>query len=98
MTLSSLQGLQVNGLATFNRRLTASQFFFSVGVVSSTGVISNTSGYVGTPTCVLQSTGVYKITFPSAHPFGNGNYITDLCGTDGYWILKGIGISTSTIL
>jgi hypothetical protein len=98
MTLSSLQGLQVNGPATFNGKLTANNLFFSAGVVSSAGVLSNTNGYVGMPTCSVVSTGVYNITFPSAHPFGNGNYITNLCGTDGYWLLKGIGVNTSTVL
>jgi len=50
-------------------------------------------------TASLVTTGVYKITFPTAHPNG-AIYNVQLTGTDGYYFLKGVGgyISTSTIL
>ena len=49
--------------------------------------------------CSQVSTGIYKISFASAHPLGSV-YNVQLCGTDGYYFLKGVGtyVSTSTIL
>ena len=49
--------------------------------------------------CSQVSTGIYKISFASAHPLGS-TYIVNLCGIDGYYVLKASGsyASTSTAL
>ena len=56
-------------------------------------------GYVGVPTCQLVTTGVYKITFPAAHPLGAA-YIAMLNGVDGAFVIKmsGTYLSTSTYM
>jgi hypothetical protein len=81
-------------------KVSAQSLWFSAGVVSSTGTISNTIGYTSVSSGSQVRTGVYKITLASAHPIGSGYHNTTLCGTDGYWVLKGTGAyaSTSTAL
>jgi hypothetical protein len=85
---------------TVTGRLTANSFYFSAGYVSNTGVVSNAVGYTSVSSCSQVSTGIYKITFASAHRLGTGYYNTQLCGADGYYTLRGNGqyASTSTAL
>ena len=81
--LSVIGTLAITGNLTVSGRVTMPGYMFAAGVVSATGTKTTGTGQVAWTVArsAGQATGVYTITFPTAHPLGS-NYIVTVSDCD----------------
>ena len=82
------------GGAAFTGALTMPGYMFCAGVISSAGAKLTGTGQVGFSSAPV-STGIYQITFSSAHPLGTG-YIVDVTGQGGVALVRGSNLTSTS--
>ena len=96
--LSVTGALGLTGNLTVSGRVTMTGYMFAAGVVSAAATKTTGTGQVvwTVARSAGQATGVYTITFPTAHPLGS-NYIVTVTGVGTMNFLRGASYApTST--